>query len=111
MAVELTQAAIDRIAEIKVKEGWTDRWLRLAVRGGGCSGFSYVVDFVDAPQDSDKRYDFGNDVAVCVDKKSYLFLNGITLDYENELIRQGFVFKNPGAESTCSCGESFTPAM
>lgn len=111
MAVDLTQAAIDRIDWIKNKENWQDRWLRLAVRGGGCSGFSYIVDFVEAPEEKDKRFLFGEDVNVCVDRKSYLFLNGVTLDFESDLIHTGFKFVNPGAESTCSCGESFSPAM
>ncbi len=110
MAVELTQAAIDRIGWIKDKENWGERWLRLAVRGGGCSGFSYVVDFVDEPEDKDKHFKFG-DVDVCVDLKSYLFLNGITLDFESDLIHTGFKFINPSAETTCSCGESFSPSM
>ncbi len=108
MPVELTEAAVERISWIKNKEQWQNRWLRLAVRGGGCSGFSYVVDFVEAPEDSDKRFTFGNDVQVCIDKKSYFFLNGITLDFESDLIHTGFKFVNPSAETTCSCGESFS---
>ena len=82
-------------------------WLRLGVRGGGCSGFSYVMDFVQGPEDGDKVFTF-DDVSVCVDKKSYLFINGIELDYESDLIRQQFVFNNPLAKRSCSCGESFS---
>ena len=64
------------------------------------------IDFVDEPQDGDKEFTF-DDVQVCVDKKSYLFINGTELDWEADLIRQQFVFNNPLAKRSCSCGESF----
>lgn len=108
MAVSITEAATARIRHIRQKEGWEGRWLRLGVRGGGCSGFSYVMDFVDAPEPKDKQFTFGDDVNVCVDTKSYLFLNGVELDFESSLTMQRFVFKNPQAETTCSCGSSFS---
>jgi iron-sulfur cluster assembly accessory protein len=108
MALSVTDAALKRVREIRSREGGDARWLRLGVRGGGCSGFSYVMDFVDAPDDTDKRFTFGDDVNVCVDKKSYLFLNGVELDYEASLTLQRFVFNNPQAETTCSCGSSFS---
>ena len=106
MAVTLTDSARDRVRALRAKRGNDDLWLRLGVRGGGCSGFSYVIDLVDAPEDKDKTFEF-DDVRVCVDRKSYLFINGIELDYEVDLIRQQFVFNNPQAKRSCSCGESF----
>ena len=107
MAVNLTPAAQDRVRELRTQRNQPDLWLRLGVRGGGCSGFSYVIDWVDAPDDKDKTFTF-DDVHVCVDRKSYLFLNGVELDWQADLIRQQFVFNNPLAKRSCSCGESFT---
>jgi iron-sulfur cluster assembly protein len=107
MAVTLTDAARVRVRELTEARGNGDLWLKLGVRGGGCSGFSYVMDFVEAPDDKDKQFTF-SDVNVCVDRKSYLFINGIELDFEADLIRQQFVFNNPLAKRSCSCGESFT---
>ena len=106
MAVTLTDSAVERVRELRVQRNQPNLWLRLGVRGGGCSGFSYVIDFVDEPQDGDKEFTF-DDVQVCVDKKSYLFINGTVLDWEADLIRQQFVFNNPLAKRSCSCGESF----
>ena len=107
MAMTLTDTARDRVRELTEARGNASLWLKLSVRGGGCSGFSYVMDFVEAPNDKDKQFSF-SDVNVCVDRKSYLFINGIELDYVADLIRQQFVFNNPLAKRSCSCGESFT---
>ncbi len=108
MAVTLTESAVARVREINAKDG-SKPWLRLAVRGGGCSGLSYFLDFVEVPLEGDKSYELhGGDVKVCVDKKSYLFLNGTEIDFERGLLKTGFVFKNPLAVRSCSCGESFT---
>lgn len=106
MALTLTASAVDRIVELNHKEDKPGRWVRVGIRGGGCSGLSYFLDFVDAPGENDKTYAFG-DVRVCVDKKSYLFLNGTELDFERGLLKTGFVFHNPMATRSCSCGESF----
>ena len=76
------------------------------MRGGGCTGLNYVLDWVATPQEDDKIFEFGT-AQVCVDKKSYLFLNGIELDYQADLVSQAFVFNNPLAKRSCSCGESF----
>jgi len=106
MAIDLTEAARQRVIALNSKEQAPDRWLKLGIRGGGCSGFMYSMDFVDEPGERDKRFEF-DDVKVCVDRKSYLFLNGITLDFEQTLMKTGFVFVNPAAKKSCSCGESF----
>lgn len=107
MAVELTTAAKARVRQLILEHDDGREWLRLAVRGGGCSGLMYHMDWVDTPTDGDKSFTF-DDVKVCVDKKSYLFLNGIELDFEDTLVKSGFVFRNPEAKRSCSCGESFT---
>lgn len=107
MAVQLTESAVQRVAQLKVKNEAPQQWLRIAIRGGGCSGLSYHLDFVDSPDETDKRFMFG-DVNVCVDRKSYLFLNGTEIDWEETVLKTGFVFKNPNATGSCSCGESFS---
>jgi iron-sulfur cluster assembly protein len=109
MAVTLTEAAKARVAALNAKAG-VERWLRVGVRGGGCSGFKYDLSFVDAPLDGDKRFEVDG-VKLCVERKSYLFLNGTTIGFEQTAARGGFVFDNPSAERTCSCGESFSVAM
>jgi len=106
MALTLTDNAITRIRELNEKEQAPDRWLRIGIRGGGCSGLTYFLDFVETPHEGDKTYEFGT-VHVCVDKKSYLFLNGTEIDFERGLLKTGFVFNNPLATRSCSCGESF----
>jgi iron-sulfur cluster assembly protein len=107
MALQITDAAKKRVAVLKAQPDSAGNWLRIGIRGGGCSGLSYFLDFVPGPDEKDKTFDFGDDVKICVDRKSYLFLNGIEVDFEEGLLKTGFVFKNPNATSTCSCGESF----
>ena len=83
-----------------------DLGLRLAVKGGGCSGLSYAMDF-DINKQEDHLFDFEG-LAVYVDPKSYLYLQGVTLDYADTLRDKGFRFINPNADKTCGCGESFS---
>lgn len=81
--------------------------IRLGVRGGGCSGFSYVIEFADdPPRDRDIVYD-ADGVRFYVDKKSFVYLAGSVLDFEKTLVFQGFKFKNPQEASRCGCGHSF----
>ena len=82
-----------------------DHYLRVSLRGGGCSGFKYQYDFVEVPSEKDKVFDF-EDVKICIDGKSYLFLNGVEIDYEEDLFKSGLVFNTPSAKRTCGCGES-----
>ena len=81
--------------------------LRLFVKGGGCSGMSYGMEVVDGPTEKDKIFDVQG-VQVYIDPKSYLFLNGITMDFKESLMGRGFVFENPNASNTCGCGTSFS---
>lgn len=108
MAVELTEAARKRILALNQKENAPGRWLRVGIRGGGCSGFMYDMGFVEEPKDNDRRYEYDDGVKLAVDRKSYLFLNGTTIDFESGLMKTGFVFNNPSASRSCSCGESFS---
>jgi iron-sulfur cluster assembly protein len=81
--------------------------LRIGVQGGGCSGLSYAMRLETQPRDRDKVFEaFG--ARVFVDPKSFLYLQDITLDYREELMRRGFVFENPQATRSCGCGSSFT---
>jgi iron-sulfur cluster assembly protein len=82
--------------------------LRVGVRGGGCSGFSYMLDLTEEPKsENDEELD-SHGVKILVDMKSYLYLNGVEIDFKDEVMGRGFVFKNPNATSTCGCGSSFT---
>jgi iron-sulfur cluster assembly protein len=82
--------------------------IRLGVRGGGCSGFSYVIEFSDDPPRERESVGSSEGVTFYVDKKSLVFLNGSTLDYTKTLMFQGFQFLNPQEASKCGCGHSFT---
>jgi iron-sulfur cluster assembly protein len=88
--------------------GTPDAAVRLGIKGGGCSGFSYVVQFDDdAPRERDTVYEESG-VKFYVDKKSLVYLAGSLLDYEKTLMFQGFKFRNPNEATSCGCGHSFT---
>ena len=88
--------------------GTPDAAVRLGVKGGGCSGFSYVIQYEDTPpRERDTVYEVDG-VRFYVDKKSFVYLAGSVLDYEQTLMFQGFKFKNPQEASSCGCGHSFT---
>ena len=108
MAITATPAAIERVQAIKKKRQTPDAVLRVGVRGGGCSGLTYWMDLVDNHQEKDKVFEFVDGVKVAVDRKSYLFLNGSELDFQKDFVKTGFVFNNPLAGTSCSCGDSFT---
>lgn len=105
MALTLTGSAVTRGKELLVEKNAA--WLRIGIRGGGCSGLSYFMDYVAEPESTDKQFE-QDGLNVCIDRKSYLFLNGTEIDWEHSLVKSGFVFKNPDAKKTCSCGESFS---
>jgi iron-sulfur cluster assembly protein len=108
MPVQFTPQAVARGRElVSEKCPAPAGWMRLGVRSGGCSGFSYFMDFVELPEPTDKQFEFDG-LKVCVDRKSYLFLNGVEVDFEASLVKNGFVFNNPDAKRSCSCGESFS---
>ena len=107
--LQVTDRAIRRIRAALAKEGISaqDGGLRLGVMGGGCSGLSYSIKFDTQPRERDRIYDFDG-VRVFVDPKSFLYLHGMTLDYEETLMRQGFNFINPNSSRSCGCGTSFS---
>ncbi len=80
--------------------------LRVGVKGGGCSGFSYLLDLTDQTKETDESFE-QHGVRVVCDPKSYLYLNGTTIDFRDEVMGRGFVFNNPNATSSCGCGSSF----
>jgi iron-sulfur cluster assembly protein len=105
-AVRLTKKAIEMAKEALIKRGTPTASLRLGVRGGGCSGVSYAIEFSDKVRDRDHKFDFDG-LQVVVDPKSLVYLRGSVLDYEVKLMQHGFAFVNPNEKSRCGCGESF----
>jgi len=93
-----------RLMEDENKEGC---FIRVGVQGGGCSGLMYQLTFDNEMKEDDKEF-FDNNIKVVVDKKSFLYLIGTTLDFSGGLNGKGFVFQNPNADRTCGCGESFS---
>ena len=81
--------------------------LRVGVKGGGCSGFSYMLDLTEEPKGEADEEMEAHGVKILCDMKSYLYLNGVEIDFKDEVMGRGFVFKNPNATSTCGCGSSF----
>ena len=104
--IDVTPKALSKIRQAFEKQG-VQGGLRLGVLGGGCSGLSYQFKFDTKPRPTDKVFDYGG-VQVFVDPKSFLYLDGMTLDYHESLMQSGFEFHNPNAKKSCGCGTSFT---
>lgn len=104
--LEITPLALGKAKELLVKHGKLDAGFRVGVRGGGCSGLTYMLEFDDAPRKGDQVIE-QDGVRIFMDIKSQLFLAGSTLDYTRSLMDTGFKFVNPNAKRSCSCGESF----
>ena len=107
--VQLTDKAVARVRSAMAKENISPEQggLRLGVQGGGCSGLSYNIRFDSQPRERDRIFQFG-DVRVFVDPKSFIYLHGMTLDYQETLMQEGFVFVNTNASKSCGCGTSFS---
>jgi iron-sulfur cluster assembly protein len=107
--IQITEKAVAKIRSAMAKEGISTELggLRLGVQGGGCSGLSYNIRFDTQPRERDRIFQFG-DVRVFVDPKSFIYLHGMTLDYQENLMQQGFVFVNPNSQKSCGCGTSFS---
>ena len=105
--ITVTEAAAEKIKSLIEKEGDTKSGLRMAIAGGGCSGFQYNLAFESEAGEMDQVFETGG-VKVFVDAKSCLYLNGVTLDYSDGLMGAGFKIENPNAKTTCGCGESFS---
>lgn len=104
--IELTNEAVDEVKRMIEREKKHGASLRIAVKGGGCSGYSYSLDLDDTQKEGDKIFEF-NGVKVSVDGKSYFLLNGSILDYKKGMMGSGFTFNNPNSKGTCGCGASF----
>tara|TARA_Y100000034_G_scaffold108504_1_gene138907 strand:+ start:128 stop:460 length:333 start_codon:yes stop_codon:yes gene_type:complete len=109
MTISITEFAEEKISNILKKNNMKleDTYLRVGLKGGGCSGLSYVFDFTTKTNEDDKIFNF-NKVNVCLDKKSYLFLNGMEIDFEETPFKSGIKINNPMAKRSCGCGESFS---
>ena len=107
MSITITQFAQDKIRSLLKQRQTPNYFLRIGLKGGGCSGFMYSYEFADQPKEKDKIFEF-DDIKICIDIKSYLFLNGMEIDYEEDLLKSGLVFNTPSAKRTCGCGESVT---
>ncbi len=106
--ITITESAAKQVLKLVEREGVDAHAVRVGVKGGGCSGLTYTLDFAEAAEDGDKVFSGPLGVELFVDRKSYLFLHGTTLDYSGGLNGKGFEFNNPNATATCGCGSSFT---
>ncbi|MCM2281936.1 MAG: iron-sulfur cluster assembly accessory protein [Bdellovibrionaceae bacterium] len=106
--IQISESAAGQISRLKSEDpkAQTDSFLRVKVVAGGCSGMSYKLEFDQALSDQDKLFE-QHGTKVVVDKKSLLYVAGMTLDFEGGLNGKGFVFSNPNASKTCGCGSSF----
>ncbi len=107
--INVTDIAKRKVNELMQEDGFNSikDFVRVGVKSGGCSGLSYDLKFDSVQNEEDKVFE-NNNIKIIVDKKSFLYLVGTTLDFSGGLNGTGFVFKNPNAERTCGCGESFS---
>lgn len=106
LGVHVTPAAEQRIVAYLIEH--RHQHLRLSVKKTGCSGFSYVMDYVQASQSDDITFPLTTDRIICIEKSSYPYLKGLTIDYVKQGIQAKFVFQNPNQTGECGCGESFS---
>ena len=105
--VSVSDRAAVKVKEIQASNSLEGYGLRVGVRGGGCSGLSYLIEFAEAPEKGDYIWE-NKGVKLFCDRKSYLYLVGTELDYKESLMESGFEFYNPNSRKSCGCGESFT---
>jgi iron-sulfur cluster assembly protein len=107
--IKVSDSAKKKVTELMLEDGFDPNidFVRVGVKSGGCSGLSYDLTFDKKSEENDKIFE-ENDVRIIVDKKSFLYLVGTTLEYSGGLNGKGFVFNNPNANRTCGCGESFS---
>jgi iron-sulfur cluster assembly protein len=106
--ITITQAAAEEIARQQAKRGTADAKIRIGVRGGGCTGFTYVFEWAEQIRPTDRLFAGppGTDVEIVVDPKSLVYLGGMELDFVRGMMGHGFKFNNPNAKGSCGCGES-----
>ncbi len=107
--VSVSETAKRKVVQLMTEEGYdaSKDYVRVGVKSGGCSGLSYELKFDNDMAEGDKLFE-DNEVRILVDKRSFLYLVGTTLEYSGGLNGKGFVFNNPNAQRTCGCGESFS---
>jgi iron-sulfur cluster assembly protein len=105
--ISLSDGAVARLKRLLAERNTPDAGLRIAVKGGGCSGLAYHMEWAEKPKERDRVFE-RDGVRVFVDPKSYLYLMGSELVYEEGLMASGFKLKNPNEKASCGCGESFT---
>jgi iron-sulfur cluster assembly protein len=107
--IKVSDTARTKISQLMIEDGFSidQDFVRVGVKSGGCSGLSYELNFDGSIGENDKVFE-ENNVKIAVDKKSFLYLVGTTLEYSGGLNGKGFVFNNPNANRTCGCGESFS---
>ncbi|MEX1191199.1 MAG: iron-sulfur cluster assembly accessory protein [Brumimicrobium sp.] len=105
--IKVTESARNQATRLMEESGKPGSFIRVGVQGGGCSGLMYELDFDNVEKEGDKAFE-DNGIKIVIDKKSFLYLVGTTLDYSGGLNGKGFVFQNPNADRTCGCGESFS---
>jgi iron-sulfur cluster assembly protein len=110
MAILLSEKAAGEIKKIIAEQGLpeAETRLRVGVKGGGCSGFSYMLDLTEESKGENDKELESNGVKILIDEKSNLYLDGTEIDFKDEVMGRGFVFKNPNATSSCGCGSSFS---
>lgn len=108
--IEITAAAAEEIAKQRAKRGTLETPIRIGIRGGGCTGFTYVFEWAEQVRPTDRRFTAtapsGEQVEVVVDPKSLVYLGGMQLDFVRGMMGHGFKFNNPNAKGACGCGES-----
>jgi len=109
IVIKVSTQAREQVKQMMKSDGYnlSNSFVRVGVKSGGCSGLSYDLKFDNSLAEDDKLFE-DNDVRIVVDKKSFLYLVGTTLEYSGGLNGKGFVFNNPNANRTCGCGESFS---
>ncbi len=107
--IKISDSAKSKVISLMTADGYnySKDYVRVAVKSGGCSGLSYDLKFDNTKKESDKVFE-ENNIRIIIDKKSFLYLIGTTLEYHGGLNGKGFVFNNPNANRTCGCGESFS---
>jgi iron-sulfur cluster assembly protein len=105
--IQISENASKQISRMLARQGLADGGLRVGVKAGGCSGFSYVFAWEAGPKGTDSVFEGLDGARIFVDPKSLQLLDGTELDYDMSLISKGFIFNNPNAKSTCGCGVSF----
>ena len=106
--LQISDNAAKLIRKMTRKNGMPDGGLRIGIKAGGCSGLSYTFAWEASPRDGDHVFEGPDGSKVWVDRKSFQYIDGTTLDYDTSLVSKGFIFNNPNAKSSCGCGTSFS---